>query len=79
MTHCASREYEGFVQEVGERGRRENSGPMCPSGTTVLPCLDQALNDTQRQSLLDWLRGGAMPIDQMGLDLNPALILISKV
>ena len=39
----------------------------------------QALNDTQRQSLLDWLRGeGAMPIDQMGLDLDPALYLPAK-
>lgn len=53
---------------------------MCPSGTTVHPSDVQALNDTQRQSLLDWLRReGAMPTDQMGLDLDPALLLTSKV
>lgn len=61
-------------------GGRKWSG-MPYSMTAPTPNNIQTLNDThtQRQSLLGWLRGErAMPIDQMGLGLNPAVLLPSK-
>lgn len=66
-------------REVWEEGE---SGLVCLTGMTApTPNNIQTLNDTptRRQSLLGWLRGErAMPIDQMELGLNPAVLLPSK-